>query len=304
MGFINNWIAEGVQNRNNGEIMHFWRSNFNMPVPNIFLGIPNWVDGYGPVTYYNPATSFNLSGFVGGLEIVLFVAVWHWDGPLVGTTYLNLTWNRPDGSVIFWGANNFAVSLNIPSGYWSGYFWAINTGVAPWEVMSSANYSARSWSTGLDPITNNTTITFSNTPSAARVSGSSHQGYIWVEGNFLSIANCGGGYDSYGGTGYGAWIHGINGTSLGGSGTPGYIWVNTSNDLCFVDGSGTPCKVPWKIKQFASYFSNGATSTVYAGTSNAGKIWMDNEYGQTHIAYIGYDGYKYICGAGDYPYTF
>lgn len=304
MSFINNWISQGVQNINNGLIMKFWRSNFNMPVQNILLGTPNWVDGYGPVTYYNPATSFNISGFVGGLEIVLFTAVWHWDGPLSGYTYLNTSWNRPDGSVMFRGLYNYALNLSIPAGYWSGYFQMINTGAAPWEVATSGTYSARAWSTGLDPSTNYTNITFSNTPNVSRISGSSHQGYIWVDGLYLSITNAGGGYDTYSGSGYGAWVHNILGTAIGGSGGPGYIWVDTNNDLCFINGYGSACKVPWKIKQFASYFSNGATSTVYAGTNNAGKIWMDNEYGQTHIAYIGYDGYKYICGAGDYPYSF
>ena len=39
-----------------------------------------------------------------------------------------------------------------------------------------------------------------------------------------------------------------------------------------------------------------------AGTDKAGCIWVDNEFGLSHLAYIGTDGYKYLAGAGNYPY--
>ena len=87
------------------------------------------------------------------------------------------------------------------------------------------------------------------------------------------------------------------------AGTPGYFFCHNTNGLCWIGGNGHLYEQPWGIKQFASTFSNGATGATYAGTTNGGKIWVDNEFGDTHIAFINpSDGYKYLVGAGNYPY--
>lgn len=294
--YITHWAAEGVQNSNNGLIMKWWRTNFNMPVPNVFELGAFWNINRGPVAYSNPATSFDLSGLLPGLETTINAAIPHWDNTTTGgnvTLYTSLI--RPDSTVI----GSYVFDWYVPGGeiwYEIGYWF--NIGIAGWEVDRDGTYVLSAYTTGYDAIgTTTTNITISNCPSVA---ADGHCGYIWVEGNYLAMINAGGDMDGF----VHGWKHRILGTSLGGSGEPGMIWVDeTTNDLCFVRADGTPCKVPWKIKQFASYFSNGPTHSVYAGTDKAGMMWMDSEFGQTHIAYIGADGWKYLCGAGDYPYS-
>jgi hypothetical protein len=114
---------------------------------------------------------------------------------------------------------------------------------------------------------------------------------MWVDGNYLAFIN------------YNQWQHRILGTDLGYVGAePGHIWMDNLSDIHWISASGHDMRAPWKIKQFASYFYNSATSAVFAGLDKAGIMWMDGEYGRTHVAYIGKDGWKYIFGAGDYPY--
>ena len=87
-------------------------------------------------------------------------------------------------------------------------------------------------------------------------------------------------------------------------GTAGSIWVDNSNYLHWLNSSGVDYRAKWRINQFESSFENGAGFNPNPGSSYAGALWVDNEFGWTHLAYIGADGSKYLVGSGDYPYTY
>jgi hypothetical protein len=288
---MNHHVAKGVQNRNNGNRMTWWKSNFNMPTLNIGDGTV-WLEAYGPVAYDSPDTSFDLTGFFPGWEIVVFCCIWHWDGPVSGTAYLYSRWCNPAGSTIFNCANGLGYALNVASEYWSEYWYGCNIGCAGWEVTSSGNYSVRSYSTGAGAMSEqSTTIAFSNVPSTTQLAAS-RAGYIWVEGNDLCFVNAN------------QWKHTIVGTDNGYVDTEksGFMWIDNSNWLHWIGLDGHNYQVPWKIQEFASTWSNSSNDATAPGASYKGCIWVDSEYGWTHLGYIGYDGHKYIVGSGHDPY--
>lgn len=287
-------VAKGVQNRNNSNIMSWWKTNFNMPVPDVSDNIV-WVQDYGPCTYYNEATSFDLTGFFPGWEVVAYFTIWHWDGPCSGTANLTSSWRDTDGSLMFVCANGINYDIDLGSGDWTEYWGGCNTGVAGWEIDVAGNYKVRSEATGAGGVAiaqKETTIAFSNVPSTTQL-GSDKPGYIWVEGNNLCFicAN--------------RWKHIIIGDQISYVDTAkaGYMWIDTNNTLKWIGANGYKYGVKWRIKQFASTWSNGASGEVFAGTAKKGMIWVDNEFGWTHLSYIGNDGYKYLVGSGNSPYT-
>ena len=290
--YVTNKVAKGlVQDGGSGNTMNWWKANFNMPTPELWNG--NWIVDRGPFTYTGEATSFNLSGLLAGFEVVVYVALFHWSGPLAGTAYINSQWRDENNNLMYTCANSSAVSLNIASGYWQEQAYACNQGIAGWEIDVAGNYKVRAWSTGTGAIgQTDTTITFSNVPSTTQL-GSSTAGHIWVEGNNL-VYICAS-----------RWKHTIYGTQVSttpGTSKAGYIWIDTSHYIHWIGNNGYNYRTAWRIKQFASTFNNSATGSTFAGTGKAGCIWVDSEFGWTHLAYIGNDGYKYLAGAGDYPY--
>jgi len=289
--YMNHFVSKGVQNRTNSNIMTWWMTNFNMPVPDI-TDATAWTEGYGPVTYDSAGTSFDLSSFSPGFEVALFSTIWHWEDPTNGTGTLHQRWLYPDGSTMYDCLNGFSVPINTPVGGWTEYWYSCNQGIAGWEINASGNYEVESWSTGDGALASTkTTITLSNVPSTSQL-GTSKAGYIWIEGNDLCFINAN------------EWKHTIIGTDLGyvDSNKTGYMWIDNLDDLHWIGGNGNKYRVPWKIQQFASTFSNGPTGETYAGTDKEGYMWVDNEFGYTHLSYIGHNGYKFLVGAGHYPY--
>lgn len=278
----------------------FWKTNFNMPVENIFGNLTTWTRYNGPVTHGSSGTSFSLSGFSPGFETVVFSSIWDWENtgpdPVTVSASLYSKWVDTDNSTtLVQGANGASVSHLVAAGDWYEYLFAVNIGVAGWEVDENSTYYTKSSATGTHAITEvSTGIVYSNVPSVTQL-GASTPGFIWVEGNNLCFVNAN------------RWKHTIVGTQVSttpGTSKAGFMWIDTSNDLHWVGAtSGYDYKIPWKVQQFASYFSNGPTNEVNAGTAKAGFIWVDSEFGDTHLAYIGYNGYKWLCGAGDDPYA-
>lgn len=288
MSYIYHKVAKGVRDNPSGDIMTWWKTNFNMPVPQLYDG--TWIEGSGPFLYYGLATSFDLTGFVPGWEVAAFFCGWHWDGPLSGTAYAYSEWRDENNALMFTCANGVAVGLNIASGYWYEYIYGCNQGVAGWEIDVAGNYRVRGWSTGTGALGQmDTTITFSNVPSTTQL-GTDKPGYIWVEGNDLCFV-C----DS-------RWKHTITGDSQGYVNTTkaGYMWIDTSDYLHWIGNNGNDYRVKWKIQQFASTWSNGPTNSQCGKTP--GFIWVDDEFGQTHLSYIGNNGCKWLVGSGNYPY--
>lgn len=293
MSYMYHKVCQGIdQDGGSNNIMTWWKTNFNMPVPEIWNG--NWVEGRGPFTYNGLGTSFNLSGFYPGWELVAFFCGWHWDGPLYGTAYMYSQWRDENNNLMFTCANGNSISLNLDSGYWQEYMYGCNQGVAGWEVDVVGNYRVRSWSTGTGAMgQQDTIITFSNVPSTSQLPTST-KGYIWVEGNNLCFVNAN------------KWKHIMIGNqeSYVDTAKKGYIWIDsgTGYTLKWIGNDGYRYRCKWNIKQFASTWSNGPTGPTFAGTSKKGYIWIDDEFGWTHLGYIASDGYKYLTGSGNYPY--
>jgi hypothetical protein len=253
------------------------------------------------MTYSGLATSFNLSGFSPGFETTLFSCVFHWDNDggsnITTTEYLYSMWvGRDNNTIIVQGANALPFTFTLyASGGWQEYLYCCNVGVAPWEIDDDGNFYVKAATAGNYPIGMvSTTIAFSNVPDETLL-GSTKPGYMWVEGNNLCYVNAN------------QWKHTMVGTQVStspGTSKKGFMWIDTSNDLHWVGDNGYDYKCAWKVKQFdcSSWWSNSSHSEVYAGTDKAGYIWVDNEFGWTHLSYIGYDGYKYLTGAGDNPY--
>lgn len=272
------------------EYVYFWRANFNIPTPD---------PGSEFFTVQNEATDFDLSNFVPGLEICAFDSRVYIDGPMSTSESfdVDIELKKPDASTVIasYSYTGYPDS-DIPSDeIWYWVYW-FNIGVASWEVDVDGTYYFETTVTGDVSGSKTTQVDFLNVPDTTQIS-ESREGAIWVEGNYLAMVNANG------------FKHRILGTTVGNSGnTPGYIWLSdnssdgTDGYVCFIDDSGEKRSAPWRIKQFESSFSNSANGEIYAGTSEAGKMWMDTEYGYTHIGYINNDGYKYIFGAGNYPY--
>jgi len=295
---ITNLISKGLINQVSGTSFTWWKTPFNMPTPNLFDNNSGWIRYQGPFSYPGQATSFDLSGFSPGFEICVFSSIFDWENDTANSVTLNeyiwTRWADPSWTTIFWGSYGDNINMTLPAYNWTESMFCTNTGVASWEVASNGIYHVGASSTGNYPISEHTAdITFSNVPDVTQLSYDDI-GHIWIEGNNLCFINAN------------RWKHTIYGTQVSttpGTDKAGYIWIDTSNDLHWIGGNGYNYKTPWKVKQFASFFSNSATSTVYAGTDKAGYIWMDDEFGFTHLSYIGYDGYKYLIGAGDSPYV-
>jgi hypothetical protein len=293
MGSITRTVCKGVKSWTNNNIMTFWKTNFNMPVPSIFGTFDEGSKSFIQ-TFYDSATSFDLSGFYPGWEICVFYSHAEWSGSMTGGsgTY-NLKLLRPNGTTIA----NYNYSISVPSlvsGEWYIYEAAFNIGVASWEVNVSGVYQFKSSVTSSNPAVaiaeGTTNVTFSNVPSTATTGT---PGYIWC--NYL-FPNWGLGMINANN-----FKHHMIGNDAGQVLlAEGSFWIDTSDYLNWVvDGRKYIAK--WRIKQFATTWSNGPSGEVYAPGS-VGAIWLDSEYGWTHISYIGQDGYKYITGSGNYPY--
>lgn len=304
-----NIFAEKVVNRADSSLkMAWWKTNFNMPTPDIYSNVSDVLRYVGPFTYTNGVgtTSYNLTGFSPGFEIVGMTSIWDWENTggstvTVSTNLYNKFKDTDNSTVLFQGYNGANVSFDLGAGAWAEQFYTITTGTDVDEVDAAGTYYYSTSGTGTHPITEtNTGITFSNVPDVSGLTlDASTRGAMWVEGNNLCFVNAGA--DSGGG-----WKHTIVGTDISstpGTSAKGALWIDTSNVLHWVGDNGHDYTPTWKVRQFASAFSNSATEEVNAGTSKAGFIWVDNEFGQTHLSYIGYDGYKYLTGAGNNPYA-
>ena len=296
---ITRHVSKSLTNVSSGTKFTWWKTNFNMPVPNIFDNSSTWNRYSGPLSYGGEGTSFDTTGFSPGYELLVYVAVFDWDNNSGSSVSLNenlyTRWIDTDGSTtIVNGATGYNLSTTLGAYSWYEYAYCCNIGIASWEVDSDGTYKVGAHTVGNYSISEQTTdISFSNVPNTTLL-GTTKKGYIWVEGNDLCLVNAN------------QWKHTIVGTGIGsspGATKAGHFWLDTSDNFHWVGSDGHDYQMPWKKKQFASFFSNSSTGTTYAGTTKVGTIWVDNQFGSTHIAYIASDGYKYLCGAGADPYA-
>jgi hypothetical protein len=298
------WMVEGVKSTS-GNTMTFYKTNFNMPVPCLFNGSSDENNGFMCVRYCDIGwTSQGLVGFCPGYEVALQDSLFRWcvsDGScLNGNSCICQKWCR-SGCIM--GTNARTVNINISSspGYYTITWWELmqNTGVAGWEMCCTGTYCAHScatWISGNDvsiPVCN---ICSDFSPPSTSQCSSTLTGSIWVGTDCkLHYINAN------------RWEHTITGTDNGIviSTSPGAIWISTGINAHYLHWLGSDChdySAPWRICQFCSTFTNGAPANPAPGASYAGSIWVDNQFGWTHLSYIGCDGNKYLTGGANYPY--
>jgi len=296
------WIVEGVCS-SSGNIMTMYKTNFNMPVPALFGGCSNRNEGFMDARYCSiGGTSHSLVGFYPGYEFALADGLYRWlvseGNCLNGIACINLGWCKTGCCFGGFGLQ-VCVNLNSSSGTccWSYYESMANTGIAGWEVCCDGTHCTVAGATtvsGDDVSISACTICLDigGVPSTSQCAGSL-MGSAWVEGNTLNYinANC--------------WEHVITGDCQSGAAAAnrGAIWVDTNHYLNWVGNDCNVYRAPWRICQFSSTFSNGAPVNPSPGAGYAGAIWVDNQFGNTHLSYIGCDGNKYLAGAGECPYV-
>jgi len=286
----------------NGKCHKVWNTNFNMPVSCLWTGA--WTMCHGWVQTYSgimDSTSRNLSAnglCFPGHEVAESIMTAWWcvtDGStLNGNGCLHQCWTR-ESTIIAHGVTPVSVSLSAPNpGYqWQFYQYHYMTGVDSDEVCCDGNYCTDTrvqQVSGDDVSISNCNISlyWGGVPSTSRYS-STLRGSIWVEGNNLHYinANC--------------WEHSQAGNCIGSGGTAGAIYIDTNHYLNWVNASGDIYRACWRLCQFESCFTNSSGPNPSPGAGYAGALWMDGEFGYTHLAYIGCDGNKYITGMGRDP---
>lgn len=276
-----------------GNVMCMYKSNFNMPVPLLFDGSGDCTSGFMSARYNDMCdTSHALSGiWYAGYEFALGDSMFIWDGPLTGVGCITNQW-KVDG--VSKNSYNFQISVDVADGYYSYYESMVNTGIAGWEIDddSTVTFTNQVTCVSGDDVSiaaHTGSIILTCVPSTTQCS-SSIVGSIWVEGDTLAYINAN------------RFEHKIVGTVQGIGATAGAIWIDNSHYLHWANSGGCHFIAPWMICQFCSSFTNGAPANPAPGTAYKGALWVDNEFGWTHLAYIGCDGNKYLAGAGAYPY--
>jgi len=288
------WIPQGVCSTS-GNIMCMYKSNFNMPVPSLFDGSADCTSGFMSARYTDMCdTSHALVGtWYAGYEFALGDSMYIHEGPLNGVGCVTQQW-KVDGTPI--NNYNFQLCIDEEVDHYHMYESMVNTGLAGWEIDSDSTVTFTNEVTCISgddtSIASKTgTIILSGVPSTAQCS-STITGSIWVEGCTLAYITAS------------RFKHKIIGNyQIASEGTPGSIWIDNSHYLNWIGCDCLRYKAPWYICQFCSTFTNGAPANPSPGASYAGALWVDSQFGCTHLSYIGCDGNKYLAGAGEYPYT-
>ena len=298
-------VSHGVQNYNSGTKFTWYGTNFNQSVPNFFDVSSPFTRYSGPLTYLTETLTYNLVSIdAPGKEICNCIVVADFQNDGASTYYLNTNFyfwdSTPSYQPIMWFNNGTNWVQSIPPGYYTEYWNGGNIGTAPWEMGTNATYHFHAYTSGTPSIaTVIDNLSVSNVPYQPYTS--INRGAIWVEGTSLCYIDAGGNSgQSYG------WKQTMSGVYVGfvASWKQGALWIDSStNQLHWIGNDGNEYRCVWRVQQVASFYSNGPTGTVYAGPSKAGAIWVDTAFGQTHIAYIATNGYKYLTGSGADPYA-
>ncbi len=292
-------IVEGLI-MTNGVDHKVWKTNFNMPVSDLFTGSSTMIDGY--VQTYCNAMDYSTRdlgslGICPGFEVGESVVQFYWcvfDDSLNGVGCRRQCMTRGVSIIAsVAGSTNVNISAGPGNWEWQSYQMLLLTGADSDEVCISCAYCADTRVTctsgGDVSIPNcNIDLCWDGVPSVARCSAALRAS-IWVEGNNLNFinANC--------------WEHSMTGNCQGSGGGSGAIWIDNTHYLNWVNSSGDIYKACWRLCQFFSTFTNSSPANPAPGASFKGAIWADGEFGETHLAYIGCDGNKYLTGAGRDP---
>ncbi len=244
----------------------------------------------GTPVKYGSTTSFVLSDFQVGNEVVMTIFCLHVDGPLSISGDVRIRYVDSEGTVT--NTWYYYFSFSVPSGYWEeSYAWAaIGVRPKPWPEIWNNSYGYRveakgtsgGW-TGID-ITQYYAINYLDTTN---VNSSHTPGYMWVEGERIAFV---------GNIGAKIFIGHDGTSSFVGTDKIGHMWIEDDR-LGYIDANG----YKRKTKRGDKYWINGwEGSAVYAGASAVGHIWVMGSASPywTKIGFVGEDGYVYRMGPG------
>jgi len=286
---IYNKFAKGFKNNSSGTQMTWWKTNFNMPVPNIFDDNSNYQKDTWMLTALEEWTTFDLTWFRQWWEVIAASSVFTIDWPYSNWT-INLyqTWYKPDWTKMF---TNWPYSWNpwnVDSWYWISYQIVSNQWVAPWEVDVDWDYTCKVYTTWWIEQESNFNVTLNNVPEFTWYNTNWN---LWVEWEQLCYT-----WDNW-------FVHKMDWAIINSDATEaGYIYTDTDVDNRLVYSTEwwntrTPLR---NIKQFASSFSNWAPWEV--SWKQPWYLYADAEFWHTHLSHIAWDWYKYLIWDWHDPY--
>lgn len=286
---IYNRFAKSFKNKTSWTQMTWWKTNFNMPVPNIFDDGSTYTETEWMLDGIWVATSFDLSWYNYWWEICAATTTFTLDWPYDWwTIYISQEWRKPNWTLIF---TNWPYSWNpwsVSSWDWVSYQMASNQWVAPWEVDISWTYTCKAIVTWWITQEETFDVDFTNVPSFLWYKT---PWYTWVESDKLCYV-------------WANWfVHKIEwewSVDVW-SGKAWFIWIDDNSDsIRWIDETWIRRNLPWSIKQFASAFSNWAPWSV--SWQYPWYIYCDNQFWWTHLSYIDKDWDKQLAWDGNYPY--
>jgi len=287
---ITNHVAKGFSNKTSGTKFTWWKTSFNMPVPNIFDNNTSFNDTEWMLNAIWEATSFDCTWFEAWWETValnsVFTIYWPFAWWVVNCKqeWKNALWT------VTWTANSNVTYPSITAWNYSFSQRVYNQWIASWEIDSAQTFTvvwtmswAISWS-------QTNSITFTNVPNT---STTYTPWMLWVEWTDLRFTSAN-------------WhIHTVLWNSLGYVDTAkaGMVWIDTADNLVrWIATNGYKYAGKYNFQQFWSSFSNGPSPAVVSWQS-PWYIWMDNNFWSEHIWYIANDWYKWIFPSGENPYA-
>jgi len=247
--------------------------------------IKTYPNPLGALSIYNPTSTFDLTGFQYGIEVVLGML------SLQAFTYpesITVTQSFTDSyGNILW---SWPLSTYLPVNYWAYSYVYMGIKAANQEIYSNGvynyNYSI-SYSGGIQ--SDSVPFTVSNFPynPLPAYSFPDSKGKIWVEGNNL------------------AFLCSQNGAKIlvptDGTGTPvgtqyaGKIWLEVPGKITYVDEYGF--KRNTKMGDRWGWLADPDIPGI-PGVDKSGCIWVNNYYNDTFLIIVSPDGIKYRIGAG------
>lgn len=284
---ITNTVAKCFKNKATWRTMNWWKTSFNMPVPDIFEDNSVFTETEWMLDAQSAWTSFDLTWFQLWWEAIACNSVYAIYWPFSwGTVYIKQKWYNTQWALMFenWPYQNDIESLN--SSQWTFVQIVSNQWVAEWEINKNWTYRVVAEISWAISWTKTTYITITWCPPMEQY----QPWYVWVDWNDLCWTSA----NWHKHTMY--WIY-VSNTSA----TPWYIWIDWEHTY-WTWTSWAVYRSKYNIRQFESTFSNWAPWVV--SWKKPWYFYMDNEFWHEHISYIDAFWYKCLLNSWANPYYF
>lgn len=273
-GFYFDIWPSGVYNRYIWYGHSFWPSYENQG----FDGSATYT--YDTLHLYNASTSYNLTDFQVGHEVILYLLEFRYDVSFYGALYMKFV--DDEGTVLFLADYSGTYTT---SGATNGCYSWIATGVRPQpfpEIWKNGTYYAIT--SGF--VSNTTAFTIFGLDETRLTRYPGKEGTMWVEGNYLwyiSAIGC---------------KHFILPEPGGETSTasPGAVWISSGDyRIHWCDSTGIHRKSKLGDKYWTESWDGG---DHYVGTSRTGYAFARSYLGWTELQYVAHDGYLVRHGPG------